>query len=136
MPFWKGFLPRLGPRMPVFSAGVDGRVRFLVEVHLQLSGMACGMGNRCPRALKEPDLNCHLYLLYLIIPRPWDFTSCLRSPGGPFCLCSCDFGDVSLPPTCTGLVGSCRCFHVIQPPQRASMSVVPPLTSCTSPVIY
>lgn len=58
--------------MPVFSAGVDGRVRFLVEVHLQLSGMACGMGNRCPRALKEPDLNC-LSLVFAV----FDYSSAL-----------------------------------------------------------
>lgn len=56
----------------MFSDGVDGRVRFLVEAHLPFSGMACDAGDRCPRTSKEPDLNC-LSLVFAV----FDYSSAL-----------------------------------------------------------
>lgn len=69
-----------------------------VEVHLQFSVMACDTGSWAPNLWVSPSIEgnrlelsvsciyCCTVILYVIIPRPWDFTSHLSSPGGCFCL--------------------------------------------------
>ena len=99
---------------------------YSVEVHLQFSVTACNIGSWAPNLwmslsfegnrleLSVSCIYCCTIILCLIIPLPWDFTSCLKSPGGPFCL-DAYFISGMLPflrHSWTGHVGSYRCFHV------------------------